>query len=135
MKYNEPNRIKQFFSPMSLFGLYLNTHGRMSRQNYYRALAILTACIGLSLIPLSFVGLFLRALDFPMLTDLVFFIPMFCWITGFITLASKRLHDMNLSGWWGIGGFIPLFGTIPMFIILFIIKGSDGDNRFGADAY
>tara|TARA_Y100000766_G_C18745712_1_gene525905 strand:+ start:99 stop:491 length:393 start_codon:yes stop_codon:yes gene_type:complete len=116
-----------------LLGLFMNPHGRLSRQNFFVGLIVLTALVGVSLFILSFAGLFLRALEFPILTDLVFFTPMFFGAYGFITMSAKRLHDMNLSGWWGMPGLIPIFGTLPMFIILFLIKGSEGDNRYGAD--
>lgn len=48
-----------------------------------------------------------------------------------ITVGVRRLHDRDMSGWWmllyitGIGALILL--------ILFILRGTDGPNRFGPD--
>ena len=45
---------------------------------------------------------------------------------------AKRSHDLGMSGWIAIGGFIPLlnFLIIPC---LGILPGTAGPNRFGAD--
>jgi uncharacterized membrane protein YhaH (DUF805 family) len=66
------------------------------------------------------------------------------WI-GNVT-AIRRLHDLNLSGWWLLAGFLPsLFVSSPSSIIqaisvifwlgeplyLMFTPGNPGDNRFG----
>lgn len=43
-----------------------------------------------------------------------------------ISLSVRRLHDINLSGWWALL-FIPL--SLPMLIVGFI--DSDKDNQYG----
>jgi uncharacterized membrane protein YhaH (DUF805 family) len=49
----------------------------------------------------------------------------------FLCPSIKRLHDVNMRGWWMlINFFLPPFGLIIVFICLFI-KGTDGENRFG----
>ena len=49
----------------------------------------------------------------------------------FLCPSIKRLHDVNMRGWWMlINVFLPPFGLIIVFICLFI-KGTDGENRFG----
>ena len=49
-----------------------------------------------------------------------------------IAVSCRRLHDIDKSGWWLLLVFIPIIGS---FILLywFVIRGDDGDNRFGAD--
>ncbi len=56
-----------------------------------------------------------------------------------IALTIRRLHDRNMSGWWYLGffvlGMVPYVGflaTIAMLVIT-ILKGTDGENRFGPD--
>ena len=49
-----------------------------------------------------------------------------------IAVSVRRLHDKNLRGWWFLLFLIPLIGTIALFI-LYCMRGTDGDNRFGAD--
>ena len=47
-------------------------------------------------------------------------------------VSVRRLHDKNLRGWWVLLFLIPLIGTIALFI-LYCMRGTDGENRFGAD--
>lgn len=71
-----------------------------------------------------------------------------------VALASRRLHDMNMSGWWQIPGIIcvilaPTMGmqilllslfkifigvaTIYILVLCLCRRGTRGDNRFGPD--
>lgn len=49
-----------------------------------------------------------------------------------LALSVRRLHDSDRSGWWLLLAFIPLIGQIWL-LILMIIGGTRGPNRFGAD--
>lgn len=75
---------------------------------------------------------------------------------GIVSISVKRLHDLNLSGYWIIlplfflAGFL-IFGLLfdeeqasfPLImvgflyissgIILFFVKGTNGDNKYGLD--
>ncbi len=75
-----------------------------------------------------------------------------CWIVGFalgpvieiviilaliipyISVAARRLHDINKSGWLQLIGIIPLVGWIIM-IIWLVRDGDKKDNRFGKNIY
>ncbi len=46
-------------------------------------------------------------------------------------VACRRLHDVNRSGWWMLIA-ITIIGIIPL-IYWYASKGTEGDNRFGAD--
>ncbi|MCP5086017.1 MAG: DUF805 domain-containing protein [Rhodobacteraceae bacterium] len=48
-----------------------------------------------------------------------------------IFVAVRRLHDTDRSGWW----YLLVLTVIGALLLLywFILKGSDGDNSFGAD--
>jgi len=63
-----------------------------------------------------------------------------------ISVAVRRVHDRGLSGWWYgalyilmIGMFfIPLLGLLVFvwgigLLVLFIMKGTQGPNKFGPD--
>ncbi len=52
---------------------------------------------------------------------LLYFIIFMPWIIG--GLIIRRLHDLNLSGWW-------ILSIIPIFIIPFV-KGKNISNQFG----
>ncbi|MCA9366354.1 DUF805 domain-containing protein [Candidatus Kaiserbacteria bacterium] len=47
-------------------------------------------------------------------------------------ITARRLHDIDMSGWWQLIGFIPLLGLIIM-IVLTAKQGMTGANRFGGD--
>ncbi|MBK1991409.1 DUF805 domain-containing protein [Campylobacter sp. 2018MI35] len=46
-----------------------------------------------------------------------------------LAVNARRLHDINLSGWWQLIGLIPYVYIV--LIILFCLKGNDNANRFG----
>ena len=48
-------------------------------------------------------------------------------------IAIKRFHDRDQSGWWLLLNLIPLIGQLWLAVVLGFLKGSDGENRFGAD--
>ncbi len=73
-------------------------------------------------------------------------------------VSARRLHDVNLSGWWQLCSFIPLaFYLILMFgfdslvqeeflmsaldfiglilVIYYVRQGDNGDNRFGSSPF
>jgi len=45
-----------------------------------------------------------------------------------LTMAIRRLHDIDKRGWWLLLSLIPL-GGIAVFVLL--LMDSDGANRFG----
>ena len=47
-----------------------------------------------------------------------------------LSIAIRRFHDSNKSGWWHLFWFIPVAGWIVM-IIFFLLSGDRGANRFG----
>ncbi len=49
-----------------------------------------------------------------------------------ISVAVRRLHDTNRSGWWYWLFLVPIVGAIVL-LIWFCTKGSDSTNDFGAD--
>lgn len=49
-----------------------------------------------------------------------------------ISVAVRRLHDTNRSGWWYWIALIPFIGFIVL-LVFFVGKGTDGDNDYGPD--
>ena len=45
-------------------------------------------------------------------------------------MTVRRLHDIDMSGWFALIQFIPFIGWILM-IIFACQRGTDGENRFG----
>ena len=50
-----------------------------------------------------------------------------------ICIAGKRWHDRDKSAWWILITFIPLVGPIWAFVENGCLRGTHGDNRYGAD--
>ena len=103
------------------FSKYINFRDRASRSEYwfwilfYTIGAIATGVIDLALGVQVTSGVF----------GLVMIIPN-------ISVAVRRLHDRDYSGWWYLLVFIPLIGWIIL-LIWYVTKGTDGPNRFGPD--
>lgn len=48
-----------------------------------------------------------------------------------LAVAVRRLHDVGRSGWWILFGFIPIIGTITLFV--FSVLNSKPANQWGPD--
>lgn len=49
-----------------------------------------------------------------------------------ISVAVRRLHDTDRSGWWSFITLIPLIGMI-VHLVFMCLDGTRGSNRFGED--
>lgn len=49
-----------------------------------------------------------------------------------LSVAARRLHDRDKSGWWLLIWLLPLVGEI-IFLVWIVQRGTNGDNRFGPD--
>ena len=58
-------------------------------------------------------------------------VVLFAWPN--FAVCAKRLHDRNLSGWWVLLGFLPVIGNAWLLLNLGVLRGSDGENRYGPD--
>ncbi|PKB19612.1 uncharacterized membrane protein YhaH (DUF805 family) [Novosphingobium kunmingense] len=56
-----------------------------------------------------------------------------------IAVTIRRLHDRDMSGWWYlgviVGSLIPLINILVSlgFLVLMLLPGTPGPNRFGPD--
>lgn len=48
-----------------------------------------------------------------------------------ITVAIRRLHDIDRTGWWLLLSFTII--GIPVLLWWDCVKGTDGPNRYGPD--
>ena len=49
-----------------------------------------------------------------------------------ITVAVRRLHDRDMSGWWALLWLVPIVGGLIL-LVLCALEGTKGPNRFGPD--
>ena len=50
-----------------------------------------------------------------------------------LAVLVRRLHDLDHSGWWLLLIFFPIIGWL-WFLVLMLMKGTSGDNRYGPDS-
>ena len=114
----------------SNFGTWLN--GRLNRKRYLLR-ATLNMCLYFAALFVIFVILGVLGIDPSESTiskiSLVVGIP---FSISSLTLGVRRLHDIDKSGWWLLGGCVPLLNIWVAGCMIFK-KGTDGLNRFGAD--
>ena len=62
----------------------------------------------------------------------LFYVP---WLLAALSVTIRRLHDLDMSGWYACLYFLPL--GIGFIIMCFICarKGTEGTNRFGPDPF
>lgn len=113
-----------------LFGF----QGRMRRSEWWLARLIMLV---ISIVGIFFIGGMAEAvgLDDDSGVDLalgLIVIVGFCLLL-WMDLASgvKRLHDHGLSGWVWLVTLIPGLGVIFALVVLGILDGSPGPNRYG----
>jgi len=107
--------------PQLLFGL----RGRISRQTWWLwgVLAMLGASVGLFLL-FGIAGVPLHVREG---------LPSLLVLWPSIAISVKRWHDRGKSGWWVLITLVPLIGVLWALIENGCLRGTRGDNRFGAD--
>jgi len=50
-----------------------------------------------------------------------------------LALYTKRWHDRNKSGWWSLIMLVPMVGAIWILVELGIMRGTEGNNKYGPD--
>ncbi|WP_295352768.1 DUF805 domain-containing protein [uncultured Succinivibrio sp.] len=69
----------------------------------------------------------------------IFIIALVGLLVPSIAVTVRRMHDLNVSGWWLILflvlSLIPLINNLLVigYIICFCLKGTSGPNKFGED--
>ena len=65
-----------------------------------------------------------------MVFALVYIVLLIVIVYCSIVMMIKRLHDLDMSGWFTLLSMIPIVGLI-FYIYLLFAKGTPGPNRFG----
>ena len=105
---------------MDLKQTYFSPQGRLNRSPYWIANIVLTV--------LNFaISFAVQISGIPILAVLSLIL-----IWPSIMVAIKRCHDRDRSGWFLLIGSIPIVNLWPV-VELGFLRGTEGDNRFGAD--
>ena len=105
---------------------YANFNGRSTRSDYWLAFLahFLVTILG------SFVlGIIAGMLDMPALIALIYVYALAIIIPS-LSIAVRRLHDTNKSGWFYFVTFIPAVGSL-IFLIFMCLPSVDENNNFG----
>jgi uncharacterized membrane protein YhaH (DUF805 family) len=106
---------------MSLFSF----QGRVGRQQFWlTSLAVMAVVVALEFLARGTRGSPVA------LMFLVLMVPT-VWIS--LALGVKRWHDRDKSGWWILINLVPFIGYIWALVENGFLKGTSGQNRFGAD--
>ncbi len=110
---------------------YATFEGRAQRQEYWMFFLFNTLAMILSFLPFFLstttddAGIEnLGWLLLPIVYIIVMLIPS-------LAVTVRRLHDINMSGWWVLITFIP-FGNLVLFILA-MMDGTVGANNYGND--
>lgn len=104
--------------------------GRIARLQYFFA-SILMCVLGLAFIALFVAGGTLLSREAGGIVSIVFIVLIYIVMLIFgVCLGIRRLHDMNMSGWWILVLVIPGVGTIFGLFMLFM-PGTKAPNKYG----
>jgi uncharacterized membrane protein YhaH (DUF805 family) len=105
---------------------YINFNGRVRRREFwaYILFFVITVII-LTIIDLM-IGIFYMEIGLGILSGLFIIFS----ILPTLSIATRRLHDINKSGWWQLLGIIPIIGAFILFIF-YAIDSFPGQNNFG----
>ena len=114
--------------PLSWKEILFSFDGRIPRRTFWGAsILILVAYFAIVLVLMMIFGAESGATS---IGGLIMYVPLI-WST--LALQIKRWHDRDKSGWWVLIGLIPLIGPIWAFVETGCLRGTVGDNQYGAD--
>jgi uncharacterized membrane protein YhaH (DUF805 family) len=93
---------------------YVDFNGRASRSEYWWFFLF---CIIIGIIA-------------SMINETLYYIVVLALLLPSISVAVRRLHDIDMSGWWFLLNLIPIIGFLIL-LFLYCSKGTPGPNRFG----
>jgi uncharacterized membrane protein YhaH (DUF805 family) len=123
---------------MNLVRLCFSFYGRVNRAKYWIGLGIAYGMMFATLLPFIWIE------PETVYWNAVGGLWVLSWTVAWVAVATKRLHDLDISGWWLLFGlFVSAFViryqeivTIALavgIIWLGSAKGTEGSNSFGPD--
>ena len=111
--------------------MFLTSNGRLNRLRYFKRTLFLGAP-ALLLYAMSIGSAYHGSnAGFSGAFGLFLLYCLICFVPG-VMLAVRRLHDLNLSGWYYLAFLIPVVGVLFSLYVLFA-PGTVGPNKYGAD--
>ena len=102
---------------------YLSLQGRCDRQQYWL----------FGVLPYVILWVVLLSLARGLLVDrYALYILLLLALWPLVTIQVKRYHDLDMSGWFALLLLLPFLGKV-MAVVIGILPGKPGDNRYGPD--
>ena len=108
------------------------TEGRLNRLAYLKYIIALSCASVILNIIISSAAVLLTGDAESKIAYIISFIFSLPLTIGSFMVATRRLHDLNRSGWLLLAVIIP-FLNIVLGIYMLCFKGTDGANKYGAD--
>jgi len=111
----------------SCFSQYANFRGRASRSEYWFFTLFYFLVI--------FGAMILDIILFDIVYGLFYFITWIALLIPCICVWVRRLHDINVSGWWWIPIALTtfIFVGVIWWLVWAVQKGDEGSNEYGAN--
>jgi uncharacterized membrane protein YhaH (DUF805 family) len=100
--------------------------GRARRKEYW-GFALINFIITIVLVAISGMS---RGSGLVIILSLVVLLYSLAIIVPSVAVAVRRLHDIDMSGWWMLIGFVPVIGGIAL-LVLTVLDSNPGENRYG----
>jgi uncharacterized membrane protein YhaH (DUF805 family) len=113
--------IRNIFASINFF----NLPPRLNRIQHFAAFQIYTLLLIISVVFLGEIDKHSQSYPNAPLSFILLLL-----FANIFMLKVKRLHDMNMSGWWLLICIIPGIGLI-FGLAIFILSGIKGKNKFG----
>ena len=115
--------------PLSQIQIFFSFQGRITRTEYWKAMATAFAIgfpSGFLLVAVA------KSTDQPA----IYIIPLVLALWPSLAVHIKRWHDRSRSAWWLLTALVPLVGLVALTWILIevgFLEGTRGPNRFGPE--
>jgi len=120
---NQGKRMTFTDSIKTCFNKYATFSGRATRSEYWWFVLFIL---------LAYIVLLALTSVMPDLASIAFGVFVLGTIIPQMSVAVRRLHDSDKSGWWLLINFIP-FGSLVL-LYFYVVEGTEGDNQYGTPA-
>lgn len=110
--------------------LFFTSKGRLNRKSYIYRSIFLSLVLSVVQGVLTFAANTIGALEL-LFAVVAFGFSLFGFVSN-IMMGVRRLHDLDLSGWWMLLLCVPLINLF-FAIYIYFFKGTEGPNQYGDD--
>jgi len=109
---------------------YAQFSGRASRSEFWW-FQLFIVIVSIPLCVLSFYAGYTGSSGLAMVSTGLSVVMWLALIVPLISVTVRRLHDTDRSGWWYLLMLVPFVGLVVLVLVLMLLPGTPGGNRFG----